>query len=200
MTKDYFDHKAHVYDEDPGHLQNVKDIADAIREVADFNGNEHLVDFGSGTGLLLEHLAGSVRKITAVDISPSMNAQLRSKEQQLACELEILQTDLSRMPAGLQYDGIVSSMTMHHIENIEDMFQRFYALLRTDGSLCVADLDTEDGSFHDEDTGVHHLGFDRDQIMTQALSVGFRDACIMTVSTARKAQTQYPIFLLTARK
>ena len=53
-----------------------------------------LVDFGSGTGLLLERMALSVRKITAIDVSPAMNEQLRAKVEQIPCEVIVYEINL----------------------------------------------------------------------------------------------------------
>lgn len=94
MTKDFFAHKARNYEQNPDRVDNVDNIANAIVGNVMLDKRMHLMDFGSGTGLLLERIAPQVRKITAVDISRAMNEQLQAKRPQLACELEILEVDL----------------------------------------------------------------------------------------------------------
>jgi hypothetical protein len=58
----------------------------------------------------------------------------------------------------------------------------------------------EDGTFHKEDTGVFHFGFDRDMFVNTAKSVGFKDVKIQTVGLVEKPWGKYPVFLLTAYK
>jgi len=108
--------------------------------------------------------------------------------------------DLSTHSLHRTFDGIVSSMTMHHIEDVAAMFSRFNSLLEGGGFIAIADLDSEPGSFHSEDTGVFHHGFDRDTIVALARGAGFVDVEIHSASTVQKPQGNFSIFLLTARK
>ena len=80
--KDYFHEKSKVYETEPARVDNVTNIADAILEKLIYDKTStHLMDFGSGTGLLTAKIAPYVKKITTIDISPSMNEQLRSKKR-----------------------------------------------------------------------------------------------------------------------
>lgn len=200
MSKDFFAHKAQNYENDKRRVSNVDNIANAIIHSVNLEPSMHLMDFGSGTGLLLERVAPHVNKITAVDVSASMNEQLAGKQSILECELEILQIDLSCERISAQYDGIISSMTMHHVRDIDAIFLTFYSLLKNKGFIAISDLDSEDGSFHTEDTGVYHFGFDRDVLIQAAKQVGFFDVKVTDASTVYKAHGTYPVFLLTARK
>ena len=56
MTHDPFAHKADSFDTNPVRVDNVASIADAIRAAIPLDPTMHLVDFGSGTGLLLERI------------------------------------------------------------------------------------------------------------------------------------------------
>ena len=73
MNKDYFQHKSKDYEKDSKRVKNVANIADTIKSSIKFEKSMHIMDFGSGTGLLLEKIAPLVGKITAVDISRSLN-------------------------------------------------------------------------------------------------------------------------------
>lgn len=200
MTNDYFEHKADSYDHDKDRVTNVETIANSVLENVRFDKNMHIMDFGSGTGLLLEKVAPFVKKITAVDISKSMNKQLNDKRKYLECELEILEMDLSKTKIDKKYDGIISSMTMHHINDIQTMFKDFYTMLNENGVIAISDLDIEDGSFHTEDTGVFHFGFDRETFLNTAVKAGFKNVKILSASTVKKPQGKYPVFLLTGYK
>lgn len=200
MNKDHFAHKAGSYEQNKDRVDNVANIADAIVARVRLTKSMHLMDFGSGTGLLLERIAPHVGKITAVDVSQSMNAQLREKQSRLACEVEILEMDLETSQLNRTFDGIISSMTMHHIKDIAAMFAKFHAMLNNGGFIAIADLDREDGSFHTEDTGVHHSGFDREAIIKLAAGAGLKNVETVTVSVINKRGKDYPVFLLVGFK
>ncbi len=200
LSKDYFEQKAESYDKDPNRVGNVDNIANSILSSIPFNKNMHIMDFGSGTGLLLERMAPFVKKITAVDVSDAMCKQLNEKIKNLDCEVEILQLDLTKTKLDIKFDGIISSLTMHHIEDIQSMFNDFYAMLNDNGIIAIADLDTEDGSFHTDDTGVFHFGFDRKAFEDKAISAGFKNVKITTTSIDEKPHGNYPVFLLIGNK
>lgn len=200
MTQDHFAHKAASYEQDKNRVDNVANIADAIVARVRLTKSMHLMDFGSGTGLLLERIAPHVGKITAVDVSQSMNAQLREKLPRLACDIELLAVDLEKVSLDRMFDGVISSMTMHHIEDTAAMFARFHTQLNDGGFIAIADLDREDGSFHTEDTGVHHAGFERAAISKTAAAAGFNKIETVTASTISKNGRHYPVFLLVGFK
>jgi 2-polyprenyl-3-methyl-5-hydroxy-6-metoxy-1,4-benzoquinol methylase len=199
-NKDYFAEKAADYDTHKSRTQNVANIGQGILKEVPFTKAMHVLDFGSGTGLLTSQIAPHVGKITAVDVSSSMNEVLRSKQDSIGCELEIKELDLTKEIVDTTFDVIVSSMTLHHIEDPAKLFQKFHFLLKDNGIIAIADLDKEDGSFHSEDTGVHHLGFDRNEFIALAENAGFKELEIQTVSVMEKPTGSYPVFLLTGRK
>ena len=200
MSKDFFEHKANIYETDDNRVSNVENIANAVIENVKLDTTMHLMDFGSGTGLLLERIAPFVRKITAIDISKSMIEQLDKKRNSLSCEIDIREIDLVTEDITDIFDGIISSMTMHHVKDIEAMFIKFYSLLNDGGIIAISDLDKEDGSFHTEDTGVYHFGFERDEIAVAAKHAGFREVQVVDASVMQKSEGNFPVFLLTAKK
>lgn len=200
MSNDYFELKADSYDKDANRVSNVDNIANSILGSIPFNKNMHIMDFGSGTGLLLERVAPFVKKITAVDVSEAMCKQLNEKIKNLDCEVEILKLDLTKTKLDMKFDGIISSMTMHHIKDTQAMFNDFCRMLNDNGLIAISDLDTEDGSFHTEDTGVFHFGFDRKSFQDKAIAAGFKNVKIISASIDEKPHGKYPVFLLTGNK
>ena len=205
MNQDLFAHKAQEYEANGQRVATVQGIGRSLLSAIALHGDMHLMDFGSGTGLLLEQLAPVVGKVTAVDVSAAMNQELERKRHRLPCELEILPLDLTAQPLhtcldGVRFDGIVSSMTLHHVADISALLARFYTLLPPGGFIALADLDAEDGRFHPDMSGVYHAGFAREQIRALAEQAGFSQVEICTASVAQKPWGDYPIFLLTARR
>jgi len=200
MSKDHFQCKAGDYDQDKNRVKNIENIANAILDRFDFSPSSHILDFGSGTGLLLEQIAPYVEKITAIDVSISMNKVLGEKSAGLSCDLEIVNMDLTKVKLDTRFDGIISSMTMHHIQDIQPLLVDFHHMLNENGFIALADLELEDGSFHTDNTGVFHFGFKRESFLKAAKAAGFKDLTFRSVSIAHKPQGDYPIFLLTGRK
>ena len=84
----------------------------------------------------------------------------RRRQRQRPIRLDLL-TD---PPPDDPFDLAVSLLVLHHLPGpARPRSPPSPGLLRPGGRLALADLDTEDGSFHDADAeGIYHLGFDRD--------------------------------------
>jgi len=199
-SKDLFSGKAKSYDNENERVKNVTNIANLIIKEVKYNKGHHIMDFGSGTGLLLSKIAPYVNKITAIDISKSMNEVLKNKQNTINCNLDILEIDLTKENININFDGIISSMTIHHVEDTLKLFKDFYKMLNKGGSIALSDLDKEDGSFHKKNTGVYHYGFDRDDFLKIAKKAGFKNLKIQTVGLVKKPYGNYSVFLLTGNK
>jgi len=194
--KDHFSIRADGYDTTDYRLKYVDEMAAAIRQTAPLNPEMTLLDFGAGTGLLTERLAPYVGKIIAVDISPSMITQLQEKAPDLPCRIETLRRDLTQDPLPeLSVDGIVSTMTLHHIEAPRSLLHKLYTLLNPGGFIALCDIDTEDGTFHTLDTGVHHYGFEREHIKRWMEDTGYRDVKISDATIIVKPHGAYSAFI-----
>ena len=113
--------------------------------------------------------------------------------------------DIAKTPLpAAKFDLIVSSMVLHHIPDVSEALKRLRPCLRPGGWIALADLESEDGTFHSDSTGVYHHGFDRDEVCRWLKDAGFMD------TTAREAHRivrpsgngrprEYPVFLVTGR-
>jgi 2-polyprenyl-3-methyl-5-hydroxy-6-metoxy-1,4-benzoquinol methylase len=196
--KDHFAVRSEDYDRTDYRLKYVDEMAQAIRRRVPLGRETTLLDFGAGTGLLTERLAPHVGRIVAVDISPSMIAKLREKAPHLPCGIDTLRLDMTRGPLPeLRVDGIVSTMTFHHIEDPQALLQRLTGLLEPGGFVALCDIDREDGSFHTIDTGVRHYGFDREEFGKWMENAGLESVSVDDVTTIVKPHGAYPAFIAT---
>jgi len=200
MQQDYFQHKSKSWDMNSRRVKNAKSIASLILKNIPISKNMKTVDLGAGTGLLSFFIAPYVSKVVAIDNSPSMLKEFDAKSEEFMCKTESILADIIKYDTKETYELIISSMTIHHIDDIPALFEKLYELLCDGGYIAIADLDKEDGTFHSEDTGVCHYGFDRDWIVDIAKSAGFKDIKIETASIISKPHRDFEVFLLTAKK
>lgn len=197
---DHFAHKSKSWDMNSKRVQNAKGIADLIVKNIKLNRSMELMDFGAGTGLLSYFVAPHVSKISAVDNSPSMLLEFKNKCDEFSCKTEVIEKDLSTDLLDRKFDGIISSMTIHHLEDIKALFSKLYDMLNEGGFIAIADLDSEDGSFHSDNAGVFHHGFEREILEKQAKEVGFREIGFELASTINKPHREFTVFLMTGLK
>ena len=200
----HFDSKARQWDDNPIFKERGLKIADAIRKTLPLNKHMSALDYGCGTGLLSFPLKDELGAILAADSSSGMLDVLAGKiAAQGVSNMTPVKLDLLVDPLPAQrFDLIVTSMTLHHVPDTDHILRIFHGLLNPGGYLCIADLDTEDGSFHGIEVDVHH-GFDRTDLGRRAEQAGFADVQFQTVfSIARERESgtrDYPVFLMTAR-
>jgi len=197
---DHFKHKSKSWDMSSMRVKNAKSIADLIVKNINFNDTMAIMDLGAGTGLLSYFIAPHVSKIIAVDNSPSMLEEFKSKASEFDSQTEVIEADISEEDINRNFDGIISSMTIHHVEETKALFSKLYSMLNENGFIAIADLDSEDGSFHSDNTGVHHHGFDRNELEKLAREVGFKDIKFDLASTIDKPHCTFTVFLMTAVK
>lgn len=202
-----FDSEAASWDEKPGRVKLAADIAGAIIKEIPLNANMDVLDFGCGTGLLSLQLQPFVRSITGVDSAQGMIDVLTQKiEKKNLTNVRTLFFDMSRgdVLEG-RYHLIVSSMTLHHVNEIKNILDQFYHVALPSGYVCLADLDSEGGLFHSDNIGVMHFGFDRERVGQLLIEVGFDQVRHRTAATVMKPvhdgkMVEFSVFLVTGRR
>ena len=196
-----FDLVADSWDEEPRRLQLSRDIAAAILARIPISDNWQALDFGCGTGLVTLQLAPHLKQITGIDSSQGMIDRFIAKITELAADnVTPLHRDLELGEfSGANYDLVVSAMVFHHIPDPSDILNFLRRIINPGGWLAIADLEAEDGSFHDDGTGVFHHGFSPDTFRDLLNRCGFTDVAIDTVTGITKGVRDYPVFLATAR-
>jgi len=202
-----FDKLAAQWDQNPVPVRIALGVGEAIIRETSPDPTMDVLDFGCGTGLVLLRLQPLVKSVTGVDSSPAMLEKLQEKF--IAQGIANGSTQLVDFEQGGRISGsfdlIVSSMTLHHVSDTAEIFAQWYGLLKQNGRVCFADLDSEDGSFHADNAGVKHFGFDRDGLAQLLTRTGFREVRHLTATTVAreiegKGTREFPVFLIVARK
>ena len=197
-----FDQVAGTWDDDPGRVALARAVAAQVQQQVRLTSDMDVLDFGCGTGLLTLALQPHVRSVTGADSSAGMLGVLGQKVQALGLESvkRYLLDGAHPLASAGSFDLISSSMTLHHVQDLPALFSEFRSLLRAGGRVALADLDSEDGTFHKpEITDVHHLGFERRAIRDLLSAAGFDGLQDETAFVHRRNDREYPVFLITGR-
>lgn len=202
----HFDQVAREWDMNKMHTERTNAIASALLKKGLVRPGMTGLEFGSGTGLLSIALKDHFSEITLIDSSAEMvKITIEKLEEQGIRHLHPEFFDLEHEDyTSRKFDVVFSQMVLHHTDDIQKIFCKFFELLNPKGVLVIADLYAEDGSFHDSAfTG--HKGFDP-AVLAELLSKhGFTEIDFQPCFTIKKpsetsATKEYPVFLLTAIK
>jgi len=199
-----FDARAKDWDADPTKVERARAVAAAIEANVEMRPTTSALEYGCGTGLLGFSLRPRVGELTLADVSDGMLDVVREKlaarpdPRVHAHKLDLVTDPLPER----RFDVVFSLMTLHHIADTDAILRKFVALLARPGTLAIADLDAEDGSFHGAGFDGHN-GFDRDALGAKALRAGFRSVRFTTAYEMQKGagatSRTFPIFLMVAQ-
>jgi SAM-dependent methyltransferase len=147
---------------------------------------------GCGTGLVGLALANRLASLVAADSSPGMLEILNTKISEQGIKNVFPQhLDLHHDDCEQDFDLIFSAMTLHHLADLDCILAKLFHCLKTGGIIALADLDEEDGSFHqDNPEGVMHHGFNREKLAGNLKRLGFSSVYVNTVHTIRRKNSQ----------
>jgi len=198
-----FDDLAKAWDSKPERVAGAMVFVDKVKEhlKCDIK-NFKVLDYGCGSGLVSFGFAGDVSFVEGLDYSFGMIEVYNEKAKQIGMDNifgnihDINKEDLSVN----QYDIVVTNMTMHHINNIEDFIFKLAHSLKVGGKLFIADLYKEDGTFHSDNTDVVHFGFSEEEIYQAFLNVGLFNITIEKLHSIDKPDTSYDVFIAIGEK
>jgi ubiquinone/menaquinone biosynthesis C-methylase UbiE len=201
-----FDKEAATW-ETPPRIKLASDVAGVMLKQLRLSRDMDVLDFGCGTGLIALQFAPHVRTVTGADTSKGMLDVFQNKAQRMSLN-NIKSVLLSVTDGGGisgQYHLITSSMTLHHVQNIQKLLKQFHQVLLSGGQIAIADLDAEGGRFHDNNDGVFHFGFEREKLSRLFVEAGFSDVCSMTAGQMNKPGPDgrdrvFSLFLVTGGK
>jgi len=196
-----FDSRARDWDKDKMHMERSVAIASELKKMIPIKHSMKALEYGAGTGILSFLLKDKFSEITLMDNSQEMiNVCNEKVEYHKATHIKPVWHDLEHNDYDAKFDIIYNQMVLHHVNDVDIILDKFYFLLNTNGYLAIADLFTEDGSFHGPDVKVH-WGFDPNSLKKTLKSIGFKNIVFQTCfEVKRESEKKYPVFLLIAKK
>lgn len=202
----YFDQLAQTWDQNPMKTERSKATAEQCKKVP-LHENKNLLDVGGGTGLLSVHLRDCFDSITIADMSEEMLrvAQEKIEEANISnIKTFTVKKDISEVPDS--YSAIIALMTLHHIADLEGFISSAAKILDAHGTLMIADIYQDDGSFHDHVANFDgHDGFEVGTLTKILENANFEVTSVnpyFEIMKENKAgeMKSYPLFFLVAKK
>jgi len=196
-----FDARAREWDKDKMHMDRSVAIAAKIEKMIPINTSMKALEYGAGTGLLSFLLKDRFSGITLMDSSQEMIKVCVEKTEYFKTNHILpIWFDLEHKDYDDRFDIIYNQMVLHHVNDYEAIICTFHSMLNPGGYLAIADLYTEDGSFHGPAAKVH-LGFDPEKLTEIFENAGFRNIDYQTCfEVQRDSGAKYPVFLLVGQK
>ena len=169
-----FDDVAREWDNEK-RIKRAKIIANKIKTTITVGEDKSAMEFGCGTGLVSFNLHTEFKNITLIDTSKEMINVVNNKIETLNLNnINAYCQDLADNKLNKKFDIIYSSMALHHIVDINELCKEFYNMTKLNGTLCIVDLNKDDGSFHKNEIGFNgHNGFSKGWLKSMLEANGF---------------------------
>jgi ubiquinone/menaquinone biosynthesis C-methylase UbiE len=201
-----FDLAAAGWDGNSIHWERSQAIANDIKTTLPVDKPWRVLEYGAGTGILSFMLKDEVKEIIMMDSSEEMVKVMQQKvADSNATNLLPTVFDMGKDDfSGEKVDLIATQMVLHHVNDIDALLKKFYAILNTDGYIAIADLYTEDGSFHGKGFDGHN-GFDPQEMGEMLVAAGFKNPqykpCFVMNKPVESGEIKaFSVFFLTAQK
>lgn len=143
-----------------------KAIDQALLEAVSRNRCERLLDIGTGTGRVLQLLAGQVGQGLGIDLSHDMLRVARTNlDKREARNCQVRHGDMYQLPVG---DGEFAAVTLHQVLHFADdpmaVLAEAARVLRPGGRLVIVDLLSHDAEWLRTERAHRRLGFAENEV------------------------------------
>jgi ubiquinone/menaquinone biosynthesis C-methylase UbiE len=195
-----FDEAAKTWDKKQSSIDSSNASVENLLDNCKIKEDAKILDYGCGTGFIAFALKNETNNIIGMDYSDGMIEQFNKKANDFeltnikAVKHNMNEEELPKK----EFDLVITSMTMHHIKDTNMFFKKCKESLKTNGVICINDLDKEDGTFHakHKNDGVEHFGYTKEELFDLAKANELEVISYKLVYTHERNDKQYPLFNL----
>jgi ubiquinone/menaquinone biosynthesis C-methylase UbiE len=149
-------------------VEEASRLAELATEGVDARGWRAL-DLACGPGTFARAMAGRVRFVTGLDLTPAMLARARRAVGEVTPACAFACGDAGRMPfsAGA-FDAATCGFALHHMQNIPHILSEVARIVRTGGRVAIRDIIVPEGASSEANTRIEQT---RDPSHTRCLGV-----------------------------
>ncbi len=171
----YFETIAPKWDEIRSHYVPEAEVERAVARVLGDEPYHNMVDLGTGSGRMLELLAGRAGNAIGIDLSQHMLNVARAKAFDAGLKVDFRHGDIydTRLPAG-SADLVIVHQVLHFLSDPGRAIAEAGRLLATGGRLLIADFDHHDLEIMREQYQHRRLGMHDDDMQAWLDAAGLR--------------------------
>ena len=178
----------------PQIISKAKETANIIKnqELIKLTKDSIILDFGAGTGLIGLNFINQVKKVIFEDVSKPMLDYLEYKlENKGIKNYTIFNGIIEDFNTTEKIDLITAGMVLHHVEDLQSVFNKFIQLLKPKGFLVVTDLRKNAPMFsigehmhnHNHKHVMPHKGFEPEELCQKMKKAGFVTTEVIRISS-----------------
>jgi ubiquinone/menaquinone biosynthesis C-methylase UbiE/DNA-binding transcriptional ArsR family regulator len=180
-----------------------KDVEQAIVRLLAPAPMDHFLDAGTGTGRMLEVLAGHFQHGVGLDISPEMLAIARDRLMRADlthCQVRL--GDVYRPPfdGNTRFDAVLFHQVLHYMDEPQAAIAATARRLRPGGRLVVADFAPHALDFLRTDFAHRRLGFADREVQNWFRAAGLNPVTTKAITPATRGKLTVKIWLAEAGK
>jgi ubiquinone/menaquinone biosynthesis C-methylase UbiE len=150
-------------------VEEASRLAELATEGADARGWRAL-DLACGPGTFARAMAGRVRFVAGLDLTPAMLARARKAVGEVTPACAFACGDAGRMPfSDGAFDAATCGFALHHMQNIPHILSEVARIVRTGGRVAIRDIIVPEGASSEANTRIEQT---RDPSHTRCLGVG----------------------------
>ncbi|PQJ35009.1 hypothetical protein BSZ35_10730 [Salinibacter sp. 10B] len=136
--RDAYGQWASQYDRDENATRDLN--AEVLREQSFLHPDDDVLEIGCGTGFNTQWLASCAGRVVAVDFSEAMLETARTRLEETDVALWRLDVTEPWPFDGGQFDCVVSTLVLEHVERLGPIFREARRVLRSGGRFYLSEL------------------------------------------------------------
>jgi ubiquinone/menaquinone biosynthesis C-methylase UbiE/DNA-binding transcriptional ArsR family regulator len=176
-------------------------VESAILELVDSLPHSTVLDAGTGTGRMLELLAGLVRHGTGIDISPDMLAIARDRLGRIRAQhCQVRLGDLHRLPfpagnAEHGFDLAIFHQVLHYLEDPQAAVIETARVLNLKGSVLIVDFAPHELEFCRSELAHRRLGFADQEVESWFSAAGLKSVASKSIAAEGRGKLTVRLWL-----